>query len=161
MKEFSNSTHRKLIRPSLNEVKDQMLKQKRQHQNPNPSRQNPKRSAPPEQTNAESFYYVKQMQNRTSLVLVLKDGEELSGMIEWYDRTCLKINRLDGPNVLVYKDSIKYLYKKNEEAELSAGNSSEEDSSEGNSSEGSSSNEDSSEEDLSEEEVAANGSAAN
>jgi len=151
MKEFSNSSHRKLIRPSLNEVKDQMHQQKRQHQNPSQSRQNQKRSAPPEQTNAESFYYVKQMQNRTSLVLVLKDGEELSGMIEWYDRTCLKINRPDGPNLLVYKDSIKYLYKKNEEVALSDVDSSDVDSSEEDSSEGNSS----------EEEVAANGSAAN
>ncbi len=133
MKESSDSSHRKLIRPSFHQVKDQMQQQKRQHQNPNHSRQ--KRSAPPEQTNAESFYYVKQMQNRTSLVLVLKDGEELSGTIEWYDRTCLKINRTDGPNVLVYKDSIKYLYKQSEE-----GSSSEEDSGE--------------------DEVAANGSAS-
>jgi len=154
MKEFSNSSHRKLIRPSLNEVKDQMHQQKRQHQNPSQSRQ--KRSAPPEQTNAESFYYVKQMQNRTPLVLVLKDGEELSGMIEWYDRTCLKISRPDGPNVLVYKDSIKYLYKKNEDVASSDVDSSEEDSSEEDSS-----GEDSSEGNSSEEEVAANGSAAN
>ena len=71
MKESSDSSHRKLIRPSLNEVKEQMHQQKRQHQSQNHSRQ--KRSAPPEQTNAESFYFVKQMQNRTPIVLVLKD----------------------------------------------------------------------------------------
>ena len=125
MKESSDSSHRKLIRPSLNEVKEQMHQQKRQrqHQNQNQSRQ--KRSAPPEQTNAESFYYVKQMQNRTPLVLVLKDGEELSGTIEWYDKSCLKINRPGGPNVLVYKNSIKYLFKQSEQS-----SSSEEDSGE-------------------------------
>ena len=115
MKESSDSSHRKLIRPSLSEVKsevkEQKHQQKRQHHNQN-HRQ--KRSAPPEQTNAESFYYVKQMQNRTPLVLVLNDGEELSGIVEWYDKSCLKINRPDGPNVLVYKDSIKYLFKQSE-----------------------------------------------
>ena len=149
MKESGNSSHRKLIRPSLHEVKDHMHQQKRQRQNPSQSR--PKRSAPPEQTNAESFYYVKQMQNRTSLVLVLKDGEELSGMIEWYDRSCLKLNRTDGPNVLVYKDSIKYLYKQNEGVASSEEALTEQDPIE----------DDSSGENLGEDEVAPNGSAAN
>jgi sRNA-binding regulator protein Hfq len=54
------------------------------------------------------------MQNRTPMVLVLKDGEELRGYIEWYDRTCLKVNREGEPNLLVYKDSVKYLYKESE-----------------------------------------------
>ena len=43
--------------------------------------------------------------------VVLKDGEELRGVIEWYDKNCLKINRDDGPNLLVYKPAIKYMYK--------------------------------------------------
>ncbi|MEZ5393400.1 MAG: hypothetical protein R2724_11120 [Bryobacterales bacterium] len=70
-----------------------------------------KRAAPPDQTHAEAFYYVKQMQNRTPMVVVMDDGEELHGVIEWYDRSCLKLNRADGPNLLVYKDAVKYLYK--------------------------------------------------
>lgn len=70
-----------------------------------------KRAAPPDQTHAEAFYYVKQMQNRTPMVVVLDDGEELRGVIEWYDRSCLKLNRTEGPNLLVYKDAVKYLYK--------------------------------------------------
>lgn len=73
-----------------------------------------KRPVPPDQTNAENFYYVKQMQSRTPMVVVLQDGEELHGVIEWYDRTCLKVNRLEGPNVLVYKANIKYLYKESD-----------------------------------------------
>jgi hypothetical protein len=39
----------------------------------------PKRSVPPDQTNAENFYYVKQMQNRTPIAVILRDGEELRG----------------------------------------------------------------------------------
>src|SRR5580704_7617949 len=42
--------------------------------------------APPEQTNAENFYYQKQMQSRMPMVIVLRDGEEVHGCIEWYDR---------------------------------------------------------------------------
>ena len=36
-----------------------------------------KKTSPPEQTNAENFYYQKQMQGKTPMVVVLKDGEEL------------------------------------------------------------------------------------
>ena len=71
----------------------------------------PKKQAPPDQTNAENFYYVKQMQTKTPMVIVLKDGEQVHGVIEWYDKTCIKVNRDEGPNLLIYKSYIKYLYK--------------------------------------------------
>ena len=67
--------------------------------------------APPEVTNAENFYYVKQMNSKTPMVIVLKDGEELEGVIEWYDKCSIKVNRDNGPNLLVYKSVIKYMYK--------------------------------------------------
>jgi host factor-I protein len=70
-----------------------------------------KKSTPPEQTNAEQFYYSKQMQSKTQMVVVLTDGEQLEGVIEWYDRECLKLNRDGAPNLLLYKHCIKYLYK--------------------------------------------------
>ncbi|HET7891217.1 MAG TPA: RNA chaperone Hfq [Candidatus Sulfotelmatobacter sp.] len=74
-----------------------------------------KKPAPPEQTNAENFYYQKQMQSRTPMVIVLRDGEELRGIIEWYDRNCIKVNRENGePNVMVYKPAIKYMFKEGE-----------------------------------------------
>jgi sRNA-binding regulator protein Hfq len=99
------SVNRKLIRPSLNEIKEQRTPA------PNRSSQSQKKSAPAEQTNAENFYYVKQMQAKTPMVIVLQDGEEIHGVIEWYDKACLKINRDDGPNLLIYKLCIKYMYK--------------------------------------------------
>jgi sRNA-binding regulator protein Hfq len=70
-----------------------------------------KKAIPPDQTNAENFYYIKQMQSKTPMVVVLNDGETVHGVIEWYDKNCLKINRTEGPNLLVYKPSIKYMYK--------------------------------------------------
>jgi len=73
-----------------------------------------KRPVPPDQTNAENFYYVKQMQAETPMVITLKDGEVLKGVIEWYDRSCLKVNREGDPNVLLYKSNIKYMYKDEE-----------------------------------------------
>jgi host factor-I protein len=74
--------------------------------------------APPEQTNAESFYYLKQMQAKTPMVIVLQNDEKLRGVIEWYDKHCLKINRIKEPNVLVPKHNIKYIYKQEEEPRI-------------------------------------------
>ena len=74
-----------------------------------------RKAAPPEQTNAENFYYQKQMQSKTPMVIVLRDGEEVHGLIEWYDKTCLKINRNGAPNLMIYKPSIKYMYKEAED----------------------------------------------
>ncbi len=70
-----------------------------------------KKQVPPDQTYAENFYYLKQMQGKTSMVIVLQDGEKINGVIEWYDRTCLKVNREDGPNLMLFKSCIKYMYK--------------------------------------------------
>jgi sRNA-binding regulator protein Hfq len=72
------------------------------------------KAAPPESTNAESFYYVKQMNSKTPMVIVMTDGEEIRGWIEWYDRNCLKVNRDGAPNLLIQKHCIKYLFKQEE-----------------------------------------------
>ena len=53
-----------------------------------------KKLAPPEQTHAENFYYQKQMQTKTPMVLVLQDDEEVHGIIEWYDKYCLKVTAM-------------------------------------------------------------------
>ncbi len=70
--------------------------------------------APPETTNAESFYYTKQMNSRTPMVIVMTDGEQIHGCIEWYDRNCIKVNREGAPNLLIQKHCIKYLFKRDE-----------------------------------------------
>ena len=104
---FSN---RKLIRPSLTRPE-----LKRSEGGDRKERPGPRKTPPPEQTHAENFYYQKQMQSKTPMVVVLKDGEQVHGVIEWYDKRCLKVNRTDGlPNLLIYKPNIKYLYKASE-----------------------------------------------
>ena len=99
------SANRKLIRPSFNEIKEKMDSPRKT------AGGGQKRPVPPDQTNAENFYYVKQMQSKTPMVITLKDGEVLKGVIEWYDRSCLKFNRDGAPNLLLYKSNIKYMYK--------------------------------------------------
>ncbi len=103
-REESFMSDRKLIRPSMNEMMEK-----------HPARATTRRKqAPAEQTNAESFYYLKQMQNRTGMVVVLTDGTELKGWIEWYDKKCIKLNRVDAPNLLLFKQSIKFMFKEEE-----------------------------------------------
>jgi host factor-I protein len=106
--------NRKLFRPALTDVKEQFPA--RPSQGGGASGPQRKKPAPPEQTHAENFYYVKQMQSRTPVAVVLTDGEILHGSVEWYDRDCIKLTRTGNPNLLVYKHCIKYLYKDGEDA---------------------------------------------
>ena len=111
--------NRRLIRPSLNRTdnhrneshKPENGERRERAERPAP---NAKKLAPPEQTHAENFYYQKQMQAKTPMVLVLQDGEEIHGVIEWYDKYCLKLNRVGAANLLIYKPSIKYMFKESE-----------------------------------------------
>lgn len=61
------------------------------------------------QRQAELFYLQKQIQSQTPMVIVLEDGEQVEGHIEWYDRHTLKVR--GRTKTLVYKSAIKYMYK--------------------------------------------------
>ena len=78
------------------------------------------KKAPPEKTFAEEFYYKKQMENKTLMVIKTIDNEEFRGWIEWYDKDCIKLNRNGAPNLLLRKCFIKYMYKEEEEQEKKA-----------------------------------------
>jgi len=116
--------NRKLIRTTLAEVKEREMQAQQARRivpEPRPEPTTPssqqhqpagqKKKIPPEQTNAESFYYKKQMDAHTPMVLVLRDNEELRGTIEWYDKNSIKLHRNEGPNLLILKHNIKYMYK--------------------------------------------------
>lgn len=63
-----------------------------------------------ESSHAEAFYFQKQIQLQTDMTFVLEDGEELHGVIEWYDKCVVKL-RVGRTRVMVYKATVKYLYK--------------------------------------------------
>jgi host factor-I protein len=107
MKQNEVVANRKLIRPNLSELKDSVTTVNRVKR---------RKQVPPEQTNAENYYYIKQMTGKTPMVVVLEDGETLRGSIEWYDKNCIKLNRDPEPNLMLMKRHIKYMYK-DEEAE--------------------------------------------
>jgi len=96
--------NRKLIRPDMNELKKEL-----------PAARSVRRKrTPPEQTNAEEFYYLKQMAAKTPMVVILVNDEELRGWIEWYDKGAIKLNRHAGPNLLIQKHVIRYMFKEEE-----------------------------------------------
>ena len=129
--------NRKLIRTTLAEVKGKAREVPQPRERSNGSSRAPiensgpartaqpqhtpvqvkKRVPPPSETNAEIFYYKKQIDAHTLMVIVLLDGEEIEGTIEWYDRGALKVNRKGAPNLLVLKRNIKYIYKADERVE--------------------------------------------
>lgn len=104
--------NRKLIRPNLSTISRERSRRKDggPQDQPGPRR----KQIPPEQTHAEEFYYLKQMQAKTPVNVVLDDGERLAGWIEWYDKNCIKVHRNDGPNLLIFKHHIKYIVKQDE-----------------------------------------------
>lgn len=100
--------NRRLIRPSLSEVKERMSQEKARDPG------GKKHLHPPTDTHAETYYYLKQMNKKTPMAVVFADGETVEGYIEWYDRNCFKLNRDGAPNLLVFKNQVKYLYKLDE-----------------------------------------------
>jgi sRNA-binding regulator protein Hfq len=119
--EAEGFANRKLIRPSLNRNDHNHASAPTGEHRERPDRAErgdrhggSRKTAPAEQTNAENFYYQKQMQAKTPMVIVLGDGEEIHGMIEWYDKSCIKVTRNSQTNLLIYKPAIKYMYKEGE-----------------------------------------------
>lgn len=48
------------------------------------------------------------------MIVVLDQGETIRGIIEWYDKTCIKVHRTNEPNLLVMKSCIRFMYKDGE-----------------------------------------------
>ncbi|HYL93707.1 MAG TPA: RNA chaperone Hfq [Alphaproteobacteria bacterium] len=108
-------TNRKLIRPSLSSSarKPEAGTERRERTDRFPAAA-PRNMTTPEKTHAENFYYQKQIQSKTPVAIVLKDGAQLQGVIEWYDRNCIKVDCKGSSGVLIYKSAIRYIYKAGE-----------------------------------------------
>ncbi len=106
---------RKLVRPRLPEHMQELAMAPRRLRGAAPYAQHVGHTATtrmPQQTtasHAEALFFQKQMQSQTPLIFVLEDGERVQGVIEWYDRNSIKVRNTR--RVLIFKSSIKYLYK--------------------------------------------------
>jgi hypothetical protein len=121
---------RKLVRPTLPDGMRRDRSFQRRDETALIARSPSVHSAGHESAHAESFYLQKQVQAQTPMVIVLDDGEKIEGSIEWYDHNVIKVRagssspfrngRLgeSATRVLIYKSSIKYLFKAGENSTL-------------------------------------------
>ena len=104
---------RKLVRPILPDVAASQRKQARKRPMPVLTRHDSAvTSSVQSGSQAEVFYFQKQMQTQTPLLFVLDDGERIEGVVEWCDLHVIKVRHIT--RTLIYKSSIKYVYKASE-----------------------------------------------
>jgi len=82
-------------------------------QPPQPPDRSQRRTPPPDATGDEATYLAKLREKRTPVAVELLDGSVFRGVIEYYDRDMLKVNRLDGggPNVFVRKKHVRMMWE--------------------------------------------------
>jgi sRNA-binding regulator protein Hfq len=72
-----------------------------------------RRMPPPDATGQEADYLARLREARRTVAVQLLDGTVFRGVIEYYDRDMIKVNRLDGggPNVFVRKKHVRMIWE--------------------------------------------------
>ena len=70
-----------------------------------------KATRPAEQTFEEVKYLKRLIELKLPVCVRLSDGEEVRGVIEYYDQRFIRITRDGAPNLFIFKHDIKYLYE--------------------------------------------------
>jgi sRNA-binding regulator protein Hfq len=65
----------------------------------------------PEQTYEEVRYLKQLIENRSRIRVRLVNNEEISGTVEYYDQSFIRLTREPDPNLFIYKHEIKYFYE--------------------------------------------------
>jgi host factor-I protein len=63
----------------------------------------------PEHTFEEAKYLKQLIENSTPIRVKLADGEEVTGTIEYYDQSFIRLTRKGEPNLFIFKHDIKYI----------------------------------------------------
>ena len=71
--------------------------------------QDGKSARAPEQTFEEAKYLKRLIEDATPVRVKLLGGEEVSGAIEYYDQSFIRLTREGEPNLFVFKHDIQYL----------------------------------------------------
>jgi len=66
-----------------------------------------KRMPPPGETGEEALYLRFLSEKRIAVVVKLRDGESVSGWIEYFDDTMIRLTREGKPNLFIYKHQIR------------------------------------------------------
>ncbi len=93
---------RKLIKPSQEEL--EKLKKEWVHK----SKVTEKR-APKEKTLREVKFISRKSEEHSVVLVKLKDGAEIKGWIEYYDKSFIRVTVENGPNKFIFKKDILYI----------------------------------------------------
>ena len=63
----------------------------------------------PEQTFEETKYLKRLIETSTPVRVKLADGEEVVGIIEYYDQSFIRLTRKGEANLFIFKHDIKYV----------------------------------------------------
>ena len=63
----------------------------------------------PEHTFEESKYLKRLIEKGTAVRVRLSNNEEISGVVEYYDASFIRVTRHGQPNLFIFKHDIKYL----------------------------------------------------
>jgi host factor-I protein len=67
------------------------------------------KAAPPTATGEEAAFLASLSQKLTPVHIKLRDGESLSGWIEYYDENMVRLTREGAPNLFIFKHQIAYI----------------------------------------------------
>ncbi len=76
----------------------------------------PSPNRPLGQTYEEVKYLKHLISNQIPVVIRLRSNDEVTGVVEYYDTSFLRLTRDAEPNLFIYKHEIKYLYERPEAA---------------------------------------------
>ncbi|MGA7235968.1 MAG: RNA chaperone Hfq [Bryobacteraceae bacterium] len=73
------------------------------------SQQGGKAARAPEHTFEEAKYLKSLIEAATPVRVKMMDGEEVAGIIEYYDQSFIRLTRDGEPNLFIFKHDIKYI----------------------------------------------------
>ncbi|HLH19773.1 MAG TPA: RNA chaperone Hfq [Bryobacteraceae bacterium] len=71
--------------------------------------QHGKSARAPEATFEEAKYLKQLIEHETPVLVKMTDGEEVTGTIEYYDQSFIRLTREGEPNLFIFKHDIKYI----------------------------------------------------
>jgi host factor-I protein len=73
------------------------------------AQQGGKSARAPEQTFEEARYLKRLIEGAMQVRVKMMDGEEVTGAIEYYDQSFIRLTREGAPNLFIFKHDIKYI----------------------------------------------------
>ena len=84
---------------------------------PGSSRKRPK-SPPPGDTGQEALYLRSLSERQVTVHIKLRDGETVTGWIEYFDDRMIRLTRQNKPNLFIYKEQIRTITEQTRREEV-------------------------------------------